>query len=171
VAEADQLERGGRIAAPDTLRLHGVRKSYGVGTAVETEVLHGIDLVLRPGEFAALIGPSGGGKSTLLNMIGLLDHPTSGSLHLLGEDTGALADGPLTRLRGRAIGFVFQYHHLLPAFTALENVMMPLLAARGRVDEDMRATAASLLDKVGLSPWRDHPAASSSAWRWRAPWR
>ena len=129
MAEADQLEREGPIAAPDTLRLHGVRKSYGVGTAVETEVLHGIDLVLRPGEFAALIGPSGGGKSTLLNLIGLLDHPTSGSLHLLGEDTGALADGPLTRLRGRAIGFVFQYHHLLPAFTALENVMMPLLAA------------------------------------------
>jgi lipoprotein-releasing system ATP-binding protein len=158
VAEAGELEREGRIAAPDTLRLHGVRKSYGVGTAVETEVLHGIDLVLRPGEFAALIGPSGGGKSTLLNLIGLLDHPTSGSLHLLGEDTGALADGPLTRLRGRAIGFVFQYHHLLPAFTALENVMMPLLAARGRVDEDMRATAASLLDKVGLTPWRDHLA-------------
>ena len=158
MAEADQLGPEGRIAAPDTLVLHGVRKSYGVGTAVETEVLHGIDLVLRPGEFAALIGPSGGGKSTLLNMIGLLDHPTSGSLHLLGEDTGALADGPLTRLRGSAIGFVFQYHHLLPAFTALENVMMPLLAARGRVDEDMRATAASLLDKVGLSPWRDHLA-------------
>ena len=158
MAEADQLEREGPIAAPDTLRLHGVRKSYGVGTAVETEVLHGIDLVLRPGEFAALIGPSGGGKSTLLNLIGLLDHPTSGSLHLLGEDTGALADGPLTRLRGRAIGFVFQYHHLLPAFTALENVMMPLLAARGRVDEDIRATAASLLDTVGLTPWRDHLA-------------
>jgi lipoprotein-releasing system ATP-binding protein len=146
------------VAKPDTLKLSGVRKSYGVGTPVETEVLHGIDLVLRAGEFAALIGPSGGGKSTLLNLIGLLDHPTSGVLHLLGEDTGALSDGPLTRLRGRAIGFVFQYHHLLPAFTAIENVMMPLLAARGRRDDEMYQTAAALLDKVGLTPWRDHLA-------------
>jgi len=135
-----------------------VHKSYGVGTTVETEVLHGIDMVLRPGEFAALIGPSGGGKSTLLNLIGLLDKPTSGTLHLMGQNTGELADGPLTRLRGSAIGFVFQYHHLLPAFTALENVMMPLLAARGRPDAAMRETAAALLDQVGLTAWRDNLA-------------
>ena len=143
---------------PDTLGLRAVRKSYGVGTPVEIEVLHGIDLVLRPGEFAALIGPSGGGKSTLLNLIGLLDRPGAGSLSILGEDTGRLGDAELTRLRGRAIGFVFQYHHLLPAFTVLENVMMPILAARGRPDDEMRGTAAALLEKVGLTPWRDHPA-------------
>jgi lipoprotein-releasing system ATP-binding protein len=147
-----------KAADPATVELRGVRKSYGVGTPVETEVLHGIDLVLRPGEFAALIGPSGGGKSTLLNLIGLLDRPGAGSLSILGEDTGKLDDARLTRLRGRAIGFVFQYHHLLPAFTVAENVMMPILAARGRPDGEMHATAAALLEKVGLTPWSDHLA-------------
>ena len=145
-------------AAIETLRLEGVRKSYRIGTPVEIEVLHGIDLVLKEGEFAALIGPSGSGKTTLLNLIGLLDQPTGGGLFIEGQDTGALDDAELTRLRGRTIGFVFQYHYLLPAFTALENVMMPILAARGRPDDEMRDTAAALLDKVGLTPWRDHKA-------------
>ena len=144
--------------SPHTLRLEGVCKSYGVGTPVEMEVLHGIDLELRPGEFAALIGPSGGGKSTLLNLIGLLDRCSAGTLYIQGQETGSLDDSRLTRLRGRAIGFVFQYHYLLPAFTALENVMLPMLAARGRPDPEMRATAAALLDEVGLTPWLDHLA-------------
>jgi len=144
------------VAEPhETLRLEGVRKSYNSGTPLETEVLHGIDLRLARGEFAALIGPSGSGKSTLLNVIGLLDPPNAGRLLIEGRDTGGLGDAELTRLRGRAIGFVFQYHYLLPAFTALENVMMPVLAARGRPDDEMRANAAELLDKVGLSRWRD----------------
>ena len=142
----------------DILRIENVYKSYGVGTAVELEVLHGIDVALERGEFAALIGPSGGGKSTLLNLIGLLDRPTRGRVVIDGEDTGTLDDAALTRLRGRAIGFVFQYHYLLPEFTALENVMMPVLAARGRPDAEMRINAADLLDKVGLTPWRDHRA-------------
>ena len=141
-----------------TLRLEAVRKSYGVGTPVATEVLHGIDLVLGKGEFAALIGPSGSGKSTLLNVIGLLDHPDSGRILIEEQATQGLADDVRTRLRGRAIGFVFQHHHLLPEFTALENVMMPLLAARGRPDDEMRVRAAGLLDRVGLTPWRDHRA-------------
>ncbi len=145
-------------AAIETLRLEGVRKSYGIGTPVEAEVLHGIDLVLKKGEFAALIGPSGSGKTTLLNLIGLLDQPTGGGLFIEGQKTSALDDAELTRLRGRSIGFVFQYHYLLPAFTALENVMMPILAARGHPDDEMRETAAALLDKVGLTPWRDNKA-------------
>jgi lipoprotein-releasing system ATP-binding protein len=144
--------------APATLRLAGVRKSYGLGTPVATEVLHGIDLVLQQGEFAALIGPSGSGKSTLLNVIGLLDHPDSGQILIEEQPTQGLVDDVRTRLRGRAIGFVFQHHHLLPEFTALENVMMPLLAARGRPDAEMRERAAGLLDRVGLTPWRDHMA-------------
>ena len=143
---------------PATLRLADVRKSYGVGTPVATEVLHGIDLVLQQGEFAALIGPSGSGKSTLLNVIGLLDHPDSGRILIEEQPTQGLADDVRTRLRGRAIGFVFQHHHLLPEFTALENVMMPLLAARGRPDAEMRERAAGLLDRVGLTPWRDQMA-------------
>ena len=142
----------------ETLRLAGVRKSYGTGTPVETEVLHGIDLVLERGEFSALIGPSGSGKSTLLNLIGLLDRPSTGRVFIEGLEAGVLDDVALTTLRGRAIGFVFQHHYLLPEFTALENVMMPILAARGRLDEDMRATAAALLDRVGLTPWRDQKA-------------
>jgi len=146
----------------ETLRLDGVRKTYGVGTPVQTEVLHGVDLVLRRGEFSALIGPSGSGKSTLLNVIGLLDQPTGGRVFIGGEETGTLGDADLTRLRGRAIGFVFQHHYLLPEFTALENVMMPILAARGRPDEEMRATAATLLDRVGLTPWRDNKATEIS---------
>jgi len=140
----------------ETLRLEGVCKSYGLGTTVETEVLHGIDLVVRSGEFAALIGPSGGGKSTLLNLIGLLDQPTQGKVWIQGTETDKLSDSERTSLRGHSIGFVFQYHYLLPAFTALENVMMPMLAVRGRPDEAMRVRAAALLDEVGLTPWRDH---------------
>lgn len=141
---------------PETLRLEGVRKSYGVGTPVETEVLHGIDLHVKSGEFAALIGPSGGGKSTLLNLIGLLDQPTRGKVWIQGVETEKLDDAERTRLRGRSIGFVFQYHYLLPAFTALENVMMPMLAVRGFPDDAMRERAAMLLDEVGLTPWKDH---------------
>jgi len=144
--------------AVETLRLEGVRKSYDIGTQVEAEVLHGVDLVLKQGEFSALIGPSGSGKTTLLNLIGLLDQPTGGTLYIEGQKTSALNDTELTRLRGRRIGFVFQYHYLLPAFTALENVMMPILAARGHPDDEMRETAAALLDKVGLTPWRDNKA-------------
>ena len=146
----------------ETLRLTGVRKAYGVGTPVEAEVLHGIDLVLRRAEFAALIGPSGSGKTTLLNLIGLLDKPTTGRIVITGQDAGALDELRATRLRGRAIGFVFQYHHLLPAFTALENVMMPMLAAHGRMDDAMRRTAAALIDRVGLTPWRDYKAGNIS---------
>ena len=146
----------------ETLRLDGVRKTYGVGTPVETEVLHGIDVVLERGEFAALIGPSGSGKSTLLNVIGLLDQPTGGRVFIEGQESGALGDVDLTRLRGRAIGFVFQHHYLLPEFTAFENVMMPILAARGRPDEEMRATAAALLDRVGLTPWSGYKATNIS---------
>jgi lipoprotein-releasing system ATP-binding protein len=146
----------------DTLRLIAVRKSYAVGTPIEAEVLHGIDLTLRHGEFAALIGPSGSGKTTLLNLIGLLDRPNAGRIVIAGQDAGELNEIDVTRLRGRRIGFIFQYHYLLPAFTALENVMMPMLAARGRLDAEMGQVAAALLDRVGLTRWRDHKASDIS---------
>jgi lipoprotein-releasing system ATP-binding protein len=146
----------------ETLRLAGVCKSYGVGTPVEAEVLHGIDLVLRQGEFSALIGPSGSGKTTLLNLIGLLDRPNAGRVVIAGQEASTLSEVEATELRGRSIGFIFQYHHLLPAFTALENVMLPILAARGRADDSMRATASALLDRVGLGGWRNHKASAIS---------
>jgi lipoprotein-releasing system ATP-binding protein len=132
------------------LRLSGIRKSYLSGES-ELEVLHGIDLTLQRGEFAALIGPSGSGKSTLLNLIGLLDRPTAGQLFIDNDETSTLPESSITKLRGQRIGFVFQHHCLIPAFTALENVMMPLLVYRGRPDSAMRQRAAELLAEVGLA--------------------
>jgi lipoprotein-releasing system ATP-binding protein len=142
--------------------LEGVRKAYNVGTPVETEVLHGIDLRLERGEFCALMGPSGSGKSTLLNIVGLLDRPTAGKLTIAGEPASGLRDRDLTRLRGHTIGFVFQYHHLIPAFTALENVIMPLLVDRGRRDAQMWKRGEELLASVGLTQWKDNLASNMS---------
>jgi lipoprotein-releasing system ATP-binding protein len=143
------------LAPEIVLQLLGIHKSYNVGTPAETEVLHGIDMQLRSGEFVALIGPSGSGKSTLLNIMGLLDRPSSGKLFVTGRETSTLGEAELTALRGHAIGFVFQSHFLLSAFTALENVMMPFLMQRGRPDSAMRELAASLLAQVGLERWKD----------------
>ncbi len=138
------------VTTTPVLQLKNIRKSYGSGET-ESEILHGIDLRLERGEFAALIGPSGSGKSTLLNLIGLLDRPSGGQLFIDSQETGQLDDTGLTRLRGQRIGFVFQHHHLIPAFTALENVAMPLLVARGRPDAEMFDQAGRLLDQVGLA--------------------
>ncbi len=143
------------MAAP-LIELAAVRKSYGVGTEVETEVLHGIDLALDRGEFVALVGPSGSGKSTLLNLIGLLESPTGGSYRLLGRETAALGEDELTRLRATALGFVFQFHHLLPAFTATENVLLPGLNAHGPVTAARRDAARELLRAVGLGERLDY---------------
>ena len=132
------------------LRLEKVCKSYNMGQPSETQVLHDIDLELRAGEFLALMGPSGSGKSTLLNIIGLLDRPSSGRLSIKGQDTAALGDEGLTQLRGHAIGFVFQDHHLISAFTALENVMMPMLVDRGFPSADIASRAHDLMVRVGL---------------------
>jgi lipoprotein-releasing system ATP-binding protein len=136
--------------ASPILRLDGVRKSYRVGTPVQAEVLHGISLALEPAEFVALQGPSGSGKSTLLNLIGLLERPTEGRLEIASRDTATLDDQALTELRGEVIGFVFQFHHLLPAFTALENVLLPSLIAHGTVRAEDEAMAWDLLARVGL---------------------
>ena len=139
--------------ADPVVLLEGVGKSFG--TTVVTEVLKGVDLRIERGEFAALIGPSGSGKSTLLNILGLLDRPTAGRVAIAGEETTRLDDAGLTRLRGRAIGFVFQFHHLLPGLTARENVMMPMISAAGRTAEEMAPRALGLLDRVGLGAKAD----------------
>jgi lipoprotein-releasing system ATP-binding protein len=140
------------------LELKGIRKSFNVGEANETEILHGIDLTLMEGEFCAVVGPSGSGKSTLLNTVGLLDRPSSGSLKICGQETSLLSDQGLTHLRGHKIGFVFQYHYLLSAFSALENVMMPMFADEGFANTAIRDRAAFLLESVGLTPWLHAPA-------------
>jgi lipoprotein-releasing system ATP-binding protein len=148
--------------ADNVLSLHGISKAYNVGKASETEVLHGIDLSLSKGDFCALMGPSGSGKSTLLNIVGLLDRPTGGKLMIEGHDTVTLDDKALTQLRGNSIGFVFQYHHLISAFTAIENVMMPLLVQRGFPSAEMRARAEQLLAQVGLTQWQNNNAMNLS---------
>lgn len=132
------------------VELHQIRKSYGAGTPVATEVLHGLDLTIAQGEFAALTGPSGSGKSTLLNIIGLLERASSGALYIDGQDTSQLDDATLTALRGRTIGFIFQFHHLLPAFTALENVMMPAIIDSGWSTAQAQSRSLQLLQQVGL---------------------
>ncbi len=148
--------------ADHLLRLEQISKVYNAGEPSQTEVLHGIDLVLDEGEFVAIMGPSGSGKSTLLNIIGLLDRPTSGRLLIGGKDTGLLDDAALTRLRGESIGFVFQYHHLISAFTALENVMMPMVVERGFPDRQCEARARHLVERVGLAKVADHLATNMS---------
>ena len=139
------------IDAAPIVELNAVGKVYAEGTAVANTVLRGIDLRLRHGEFAALIGPSGSGKSTLLNIIGLLERASSGQYLLDGQSVADLDDAGLTRSRSRTLGFVFQFHHLLPAFTALENVTLPILIRDGVVSAQERAQALALLAQVGLS--------------------
>jgi len=131
------------------LAVGGVVREFG--ERVRTRALAGVDLTLGAGEFAALVGPSGSGKSTLLNLIGLLDRPTAGRIVLAGTDTTALDDRGLTAMRARTLGFVFQFHHLLPAFTAVENVMLPAWGDLGVPSRAMREEAEALLVAVGLA--------------------
>jgi lipoprotein-releasing system ATP-binding protein len=141
--------------ASPLIALHDLRKTYNAGLPNETEVLHGLALTVAAGEFLALIGPSGSGKSTLLNIVGLLEPPSSGSYRLQGEEMAGLDDASITLRRRAALGFVFQFHHLLPAFSALENVTLPALMREGRVSPARREQARSLLDAVGLATAMD----------------
>jgi lipoprotein-releasing system ATP-binding protein len=140
------------------VQMRGVRKAFNIGTPIETEVLHGVDLTLERGEFCAVMGPSGSGKSTLLNIVGLLDRPSGGRMSICGEETTQLEDAALSHLRAHRIGFVFQYHYLISAFTALENVLMPMLGQAGFANRAMVGRASELLDKVGLAHRRDNLA-------------
>jgi lipoprotein-releasing system ATP-binding protein len=133
---------------PPVLRVEKVTKDFG--ERVVTRVLFGIDLELAHGEFAALVGPSGCGKSTLLNLIGLLDRPTSGRVVLEDRDTGGLGERDLTAFRGKTLGFIFQFHHLLPDFSAIENVMLPSWADGGLPTPAMKSRAEALLREVGI---------------------
>ncbi len=132
----------------------GLCKGYGAGER-RVEVLRGIDLDVARGEMVAVVGPSGVGKSTLLHLLGLLDRPDAGELRLFGDDAGALSVEQRARWRNRRIGFVFQFHALLPEFTLEENVAMPLLIA-GAARGSALAAAGSALDEVGLGPRRAH---------------
>jgi lipoprotein-releasing system ATP-binding protein len=148
------------VSAEAALELRGVRRIFKqAGT--ELHVLNGIDLVLQPGEIVALVGPSGAGKSTLLHVAGLLERPDDGTVLIGGADCGSLSDERRTMLRRSEIGFVYQFHHLLPEFSALENVMLPQMIA-GVARGQARETAADLLDRVGLAPRALHRPARLS---------
>lgn len=137
-----------------------VRRDYAAGDG-PLHVLRGVDFTLQAGEMVALVGPSGAGKSTLLHICGLLDAPSSGQLMLGGRDVGALDDQQRTLARRTQIGFVYQFHHLLPEFTALENVMMPQLIAE-KSPREAKAWAEDLLSRVGLSQRLTHRPAQLS---------
>jgi lipoprotein-releasing system ATP-binding protein len=144
------------------IELDCVRKSYNLGQPNEAEVLHGLDLNVARGDFMALIGPSGSGKSTLLNIVGLLERMTSGRYLLQGEEVQALDDANLTLRRRSTLGFVFQFHHLLPAFSAVENVTLPVLMTEGHVSSQRQQHARELLAAVGLSRAMDKRPAELS---------
>jgi lipoprotein-releasing system ATP-binding protein len=139
------------------LDAQGIEKVFLNGDE-ETRVLKGIDLTLDKGELAALSGASGSGKSTLLSIIGLLLRPTAGSLTISGERVDSLSERKRAQFRNRRLGFVFQFHHLLPDFTAMENVAFPAAAPAGGISRDMRNRARSLLERVGLEDRIDFPA-------------
>ncbi|MGB8974562.1 MAG: lipoprotein-releasing ABC transporter ATP-binding protein LolD [Pseudomonas capeferrum] len=142
------------------LSCRNLGKSYEEGPE-SVEVLAGLQLELHPGERVAIVGTSGSGKSTLLNLLGGLDTPTQGSVWLDGEELSALSEKKRGLLRNRSLGFVYQFHHLLPEFTALENVCMPLLIGRTPIPE-ARERAEALLKRVGLSHRLTHKPAELS---------
>jgi len=137
------------------IELASVGKIYGSASAPVT-ALRDVNLVIQRGEFVAIVGPSGSGKSTLLNLIGCLDQPSSGRLLFLGEDTGALNDTKLSRIRNRSIGFVFQMFNLVPELTVYENIELPLVYAG--VTRQRRALTMKVLERVGMSHRAEHPA-------------
>ena len=143
------------------LRLEGVEKSYNLGRPNETRVLSGADLRIHAGEIVGLIAPSGAGKSTLLHIAGLLDTPDAGQVDLCGQAMARATDAARSAARCRDLGFVYQFHHLLPEFSALENIVLPQLAL-GHGEGAARARAAALLDRVGLSQRAQHRPAQMS---------
>jgi lipoprotein-releasing system ATP-binding protein len=139
------------------LSIRGLERTYETGVG-PLPVLRGVDLDVQPGEIVGLVGPSGSGKSSLLHAAGLLEHPNAGRITIQGQDCSDLADRERTRVRLGTIGFVYQFHHLLPEFTALDNVALPQMIA-GRTEAAAQARARELLAALGLAErWSHQPA-------------
>lgn len=141
------------VAQP-IVRASRLAKTYGTGERA-VRVFEDLDLAVSPGERVAIVGPSGSGKSSLLHLLGALDRPTGGTIEVDGAELGSLSDNARAKFRNRTVGFIYQFHRLLPEFTALENVAMPLLVA-GRSAREARPRAQELLDRVGLAKRVDH---------------
>ena len=137
------------------LQAQGLTRRFNEGKAIDLTVLQGVDLSVYPGETLAIVGASGSGKSTLLHMLGGLDVPTSGSVRLLGQDFAQMGMAQQGKMRNRHLGFVYQFHHLLPEFTAAENVAMPLWIRR-QTRAQARQTALQMLKQVGLAERAEH---------------
>ncbi|WP_339387968.1 lipoprotein-releasing ABC transporter ATP-binding protein LolD [Vibrio caribbeanicus] len=142
------------------LQCHNLFKTYNDG-AIETQVLNGVSLSLTKGELVSIVGSSGSGKSTLLHILGALDTPSSGNISFLGEELGALSMNRQAKLRNQHLGFVYQFHHLLADFSALENVAMPLLIGGEKLSQ-AKLLARKLLEKVGLGHRIEHRPAELS---------
>ncbi len=142
------------------LELNKIHKSFEQA-GEKLEVLKGCDLSIAAGEMVALVGPSGSGKSTLMHIAGLLESPTNGQISIEGQDASSLNDKKRTKLRSQTIGFVYQYHHLLPEFSALENVILPQLI-NGKSKNEAKERAETLLDQVGLASRMTHRPARLS---------
>lgn len=140
--------------SPAGLRLDGVRRTFSQGKET-LHVLNGAELSIMPGEIVALVGPSGAGKSTLLHIAGLLERPDEGEVWLAGEACGKLGDDRRTALRRSHLGFVYQYHHLLPEFSAIENVVLPQMIT-GKAKKLAEARGLELLERMGLKPRAEH---------------
>ncbi|KAA2284433.1 lipoprotein-releasing ABC transporter ATP-binding protein LolD [Arenimonas fontis] len=154
-------------AMPAVIRCHALGKTYEEGN-LRTPVFHDLSLEVKAGETVAIVGASGVGKSTLLHLLGGLDHPSAGEVEVAGQPMSALSPRARGELRNRALGFIYQFHHLLPEFTALENVMMPLLV-RGEPVAKAREPAQRLLERVGLGHRLAHkPGELSGGERQRA---
>ena len=152
------------------LACQGLQKIYrqGTGAASEVRVLNGVDLEIKAGERVSIVGASGSGKSTLLHLLGGLDSPSGGTIQLMGRELAKISDAERGEMRNRHLGFVYQFHHLLPEFTALENVAMPLYIRR-MPKAEAEARAAAVLAEVGLSHRLDHtPSELSGGERQRA---
>lgn len=145
---------------PNIMELRQITKFYG--TKVRTQVLFGIDLAFEEGSFNSIIGQSGSGKSTLLNILGTLDRPTDGDIIINQKNTKAMNNQELSRLRNEDIGFIFQFHYLLPEFTVLENVLMPYRISKKPISDEILKRADELIDLVGLSKYKQSLATNIS---------
>lgn len=142
------------------MELRKIDKIYG--TQIQTQVLYDINLSFEQGSFNSIIGQSGSGKSTLLNIMGTLDRPTNGQVLIRGIPANEMTENELADLRNTSIGFVFQFHYLLPEFTAIENVLMPFQIQTGKITKEIRNKAEEYMDLVGLSQVRNNPSSKMS---------